>query len=407
MFAIKDESDRDSAATSAFASPKSLDSPQTPADCSVGGQPAGPSSGVPRAELPEVHSLFSHYTDPGVPHAAAGDKTRQARTETDRATDVQDKKKPQWKPGTPASFSAARARHHANVQRLSAELHKGAKLQDSRWGKRLPNACDWVLKGKTKLYALTETHDSAARANQLGATTGEVAYFGKSTPVPADSSYHETVLTDAANIELLFPGTAGYQTHGTIAVVEPVLQTEQYLQETLVHEVQHDADHHGTTPFERYKTEFDSYWIDRTFSEKSYSKKTGTANASATAADGTALVGFDNALQQQIFLHLYNDKNNYGYVASSWASDPGFVTQVKALTHATGLNLVDSVRIDDLYRPLVKTPPDIALAKKRLTLLNDHDRSAIVDSTMADTWRHLLDTLSPADKAWFKKELNL
>lgn len=73
----------------------------------------------------------------------------------------------------------------------------------------------------------------------------------------------------------------------------------------MVHEVQHDADRHDSEeghdkPFKspeeswnRYKTEFRSYWLDGGFDSSS------TTSGSATNAK------FDNAKQERIFKHMY------------------------------------------------------------------------------------------------------
>ena len=187
-------------------------------------------------------------------------------------------------------------------------------------------------------------------------------------------------------------------------IVDPVTKDKELVKETITHEVQHDADHHGGSDFERYQTEFDAYWIDKSFGAKS--SKSGTANDALAANDGTVMAGFDNARQQTIFLHLYNS-TSYPYVATGWGV-AAFKAKVLALKFPKGTNLINSARIDDLYLELTKSPPDIAAAKTKLTSLNDHDRAAIVSPAMADSWRTVIGALPSADdQKFFKKTLAL
>lgn len=318
----------------------------------------------------------------------------------------QNAKRKRWKAGAPADFATAEKRHRANLTLLDQMLKDGKTQKDSKWGKSWPNACQWLLAGKTTLHALTETHDSASRATTLGDASNR-AFFGTDATVPTMSSYNELDESDATNIELVDPSWLGYREEGTpskVVIIDPVTKGKESVKETIVHEVQHDADHHGSSDFAGYQTEFDSYWIDKTFVEES--SKSGSADDTMTAADGTVLAGFDNARQQRIFLHLYNS-DSYAYVATGW-TDATFKAQVLALKAPRGVNLVNSTRIDDLYLELVKSPPDVAEAKKKVKALNGHDRAAIVAKSMIGSWRDLIATLPAADdQAYFTKALGL
>ena len=79
-----------------------------------------------------------------------------------------------------------------------------------------------------------------------------------------------------------------------------------------------------------------------------------------------------------------------------------------ALKAPEGTNLIDSVRIDDLYLELTKSPANIVEAKKKLEKLTGHDRAAILDPAMAEPWRKVIQALpDPADRAFFTKGLQL
>ncbi len=308
--------------------------------------------------------------------------------------------------GAPASFAAANERHKANLSLLNNMLNTGKSEKDSKWGKSWPNACQWLLAGKTTLHALTETHDSLARATTLGDASLR-AFFGISAVVPTVSTYDENDQTKAANVDLVNPTWLGFRQAGSpskVVIIDPVTKSRSLVQETIVHEVQHDADHHGGADFERYQTEFDAYWIDKTFGD--VSSRHGSADDTMAAADGTVMSGFDNARQQRIFIHLY-DSTSYPYVATGWGV-AAFKAKVLALRFPTGTNLVNSVRIDDLYLELTKAPPDVAGAKKKLKLLTGHDQAAIASPAMIGAWRTLIATLSdPADRTYFTTRLGL
>jgi hypothetical protein len=351
------------------------------------------------AEGDSVQRHENLHRDPGT---EAEHEDRDA-VEGDTGRSAKSKK---WKAGAPGDFATAEARHKANLALLDKMLQDGKDEKDSKWGKSWPNACQWLLANKTTLHALTETHDSAARATTLGDATNR-AFFGTAAVVPTMSTYNEADQTDATNIELVDPSWLGYRQAGSpskVVIIDPVTKSKELVQETIVHEVQHDADHHGGGDFDRYQTEFDAYWIDKTYGDKS--SKTGSADDTMTADDGTVMAGFDNERQQTIFLHLYNSAT-YSYVATGWAT-AAFKASVLALTYPKGINLVNSTRIDDVYLELTKSPPDIGEAKKKVKDLTGHDRAAIVSPAMVGAWRDVVNALPDAgDQDYFKKELAL
>ncbi len=110
--------------------------------------------------------------------ATSGGADEQARTP----------KAKKFKAGVPATFAIANSRHIANIKRLKKMLDTGKSQKDSKWGKSWPNACQWLLAGKTSLHAVTETHDSQARAAAQGKPTMR-AFFGINRAVPNASSY--------------------------------------------------------------------------------------------------------------------------------------------------------------------------------------------------------------------------
>lgn len=301
------------------------------------------------------------------------------------------------------TYADALQNHQANLKNLDSLVKKGKKETSTRFGMAWPNACEWITAGKTQLHALTQTHDADARATTLGAA-GKKAMFGIDTPVPTASTYDENDLTKATNIYNANPTWLGFRRAGSpslVVIIEPTTKGEDSVKETITHEVQHDADHHGGDAWGGYSTEFRAYWIDGTYRNKS--EKSGSANETLTASDGTVLSGFDNARQQTIFRHLYNS-SSYAYVKANWGDDT-FKRKVLALKSPEGSNLVNSPRIDDVYLELVKATPSLETLKTLAGKLTKKDKEAIASSGMKAQWEELLkakfkdDELKSARKA--------
>jgi hypothetical protein len=64
------------------------------------------------------------------------------------------------------------------------------------------------------------------------------------------------------------------------------------------------------------------------------------------------------------------------------------------LVYPTGMNLVDSARIDELYQVLSKPNVDEDVVRLRLSELTPADRAAIKSVAMANTWRWVLSRLN-------------
>lgn len=312
-------------------------------------------------------------------------------------------------PAAPASaFETAKANHKANLDHLHKMIQDGKKAKpgDTRFGVAWPNSCEWLEAGRTSLHALTETHDSAARATALG-SAGKRAMFGIDTAVPAESDYNETTQTDARNVYAAQPSWLGFRRAGSpskVVIIEPTKKSTDLVQETIVHEVHHDADRHGSADFERYATEFRAYWIDGTY--RAEDATAGSADDTKTAADGTVLAGFDNARQQRIFLHLFNS-SSYPYVKDGWLNDKDFKKQVLAMKVPTGHNTINSVRLDDMYKAVQGFGTDEDAFHAAVAKLTPEEKAAIQGS-MRDTWIALIeDDFSTVEAAQIKKALGL
>lgn len=301
-------------------------------------------------------------------------------------------------------FAAAKARHQTNLTTLAGILKAGSGETATKFGAAWPNACQWIAAGKTQLHVLTQTHDASQRATALG-HGGEVAMFGMATQVPTMSEYAFDDLTDKTNIECDDTDTVGLHKHGPsrIAIIEPSTRAADDIKETIVHEVQHDADDHGSGDFERYQSEFCSYWVDQGYAKKAATS--GSADDGKKTDDGTELKGFDNARQQTIFKHVYD---GYPYVAKAWKDSAAFRKKVLALKQPEGVNLVDSPRIDDLRRELTMLFVSVKDSKAALAKLTEGDKEAIRSEGMRKQWLALLEHgLDGEDLTFFKKALGL
>jgi hypothetical protein len=300
---------------------------------------------------------------------------------------------------TASTYEEAKKRHQENLDHLTKLLDEGskAKAEDTRFGIAWPNTCGWLKANKTSLHALTETHDATARATALG-KADKKAMFGIDTAWPTTSEYKESDQSDQTNIYLANPSWLGFRRSGSpskVVIIEPTKKTDDLVRETMVHEVQHDADHHGGDDWDRYVTEFRAYWIDGTY--RTYSADAGTADDTMTAKDGTKLEGFDNARQQKIFSHLYNSAS-YQYVKDGWSAGGDFKTKALATTKPTGINLTNSSRADDLLLAVNAGKPKEEL-DKLIEALTAEDKTQIASDAAKADWVKAIDAKYAGDDA--------
>ncbi|MDY0061182.1 MAG: hypothetical protein RBU45_15345 [Myxococcota bacterium] len=295
-------------------------------------------------------------------------------------SDIAQVQQPPQAESTQAQFDKAKGKHKKNLQTLDAMVKSGTKETGTKYGTAWPNACEWIQAGKTNLHALTQTHDAAARATALG-QNGNNAMFGYGVASPTESDYNKDDVTDKRNIyEYAKPNWLGFRQASTpslVAIIEPADKSKDDVQGIIVHEIQHDADHHADDPWSGYETEFRAYWLQQSFQDQSPESGTGTD-------------GFDSARQQAILTHLYNDPS-YAYVKDAWDNDTdGFQGKVIALKFPKGLNIVNSPRIDDVYLEMTKATPDKAKVIEKAGKLTKADKKAIRDKGMKSDWEKLI-----------------
>lgn len=297
------------------------------------------------------------------------------------------------------------ASHRQNLDWLHRLIKDGKKAApgDTRFGVAWPNSCEWLDAGKTTLHALTEIRDAAGRAFADG--PGKKAMFGMDVPAPRERAAGEIGPIREQAIYLAQPTWLGFRRAGSpskIVIIEPCQKPVDLIREIIVHEVQHDADHHGASDFDQYATELRAYWIDGSY--RSRDARPDSADPGLRASDGTALSGFDNARQQHIFLHLYSS-SAYPFVRERWHRDPDFRRKVLALTRPEGHNIINSIRLDAMYRAAQPGAADHDAFRAAMAALTPEERQAIRGRAMRGRWIALIDRGFPRARATALKKL--
>ena len=330
-----------------------------------------------------------------------------------------------------ALYRAQLVKHRQQVANVEQWLNAGRNAQSLQ----LRNSVEWVRR-KAKLYVLTETADVKYRAKILlrrqgkKLTNQDATYFpnpasghGAIGDGPAEAHAYDTA-SALSNTTVLNKRINGWNSPGYIAVTEDGTVDQATFNQTLRHEVQHDADkHRGDKLSENlraaelasqqglqgaqaehdfqyalrmYKTEY------RAHSYQGGAPGFGAPNQPVVQARGRAW----DRRQLAIFEHIRGD---YPVVAAAVGGDQPTVQQRRFISEAfvysnpdtEGFNKYSSVRIDDLYlalhavRPGTSNPRDPA-AKAVLwaaQLLSAADADYIVrnDGRQAPMLNNLID----------------
>ena len=201
--------------------------------------------------------------------------------------------------------------------------------------KRLANSIRWYQQGKSKLYVLTRTADSADRG-ALAAKSGkaqqrELAFFGSNILTEEGGTYNEKDMEDHQNIKFSPEESGGFRlaTGGEVYVLEPSCPGQREgrpsIGEVLKHETQHEADidfnldymakggndlNGPDYAFNTYKTEFRAYtaqeapWLSEDTDQKS------DHNIPPGMTDN-----WISKTHKNIFLHIYK---RYPKVKAAW-----------------------------------------------------------------------------------------
>ncbi len=246
--------------------------------------------------------------------------------------------------GGDAGYAAALAQHTKDRQALVEAVLQAMRSPD----RRLRNSAEWVLAGRIKLYALTETHDSVARAAANGKPNLR-AFFGHggSDPAAGDAPghvfgapvpYNKDNQADTNGVLFDADNSGGFNMPGkpkiwinrpsqidALNAIRAANQQGQFapVAETLKHETQHVSDiefraaAHATvlgdvdaySAFEEYKTEYRAYIAQ----DPAWLKKEAPADL---RFQGYA---WRDKAQYHIFEHLYT---SYDRIRAAWDRNP-------------------------------------------------------------------------------------
>lgn len=282
-------------------------------------------------------------------------------------------------------FNAAKEKHMADRAALRKHVERGIAMGRAK-EERLVNSCEWVQKGKTKLYAITPTGDSAERLTAAGKNPAkDEAFFPRGSGGPGDvfsepAEYNYKDITDNTGIILDDDGkvTAGWNNAGYVAVANAQSVTQDYVWETLRHEVQHDSDQNrdkaaaapnrNMVNLEGYKTEYRAY----NYEQGKYDKLSHAVNVTKYGYTWTQK-------QRAIFEDVFK---GYDHTSDGWGKDTSNNPLDKKVPSGTGaalarrqarkvfqeavvayvnpdtegFNKYNSVRVDDFYLKLKAIP---------------------------------------------------
>lgn len=261
------------------------------------------------------------------------------------------------------------------------------------------NACQWIDAGEVQVVLL-------ARAAAPRQSPADDLYFGEGNIYPATQPDPSQV---SAGDDFPYASTWGICDGTTLWLIDLIdgAWTDDTIKDTVIHEVQHDADGGPGDEFnqdnaraERYQTEFRARWIEPD-ATADYGDPLDPPDPSLTIewphGSGTtiALTGFANRRQQGIFKTLADDTGGgYAFIPRLYASKLWFRRMVRHFTIAAGGNLVDSVRIQRLTQLIVANEPAMNVLTVAATSLDSVDCHFLADrAAAADFWatasRHL------------------
>jgi hypothetical protein len=243
-----------------------------------------------------------------------------------------------------AAYQRAVDYHLASRAAMNAWLD-GALAQ--RRNKVLRNSAEWVRSGRVKVFCQTKTHDSAARVRAAGEPRRFQAIFGypagalSEAPVPYLRKRRGDAAFDNTNVAIEAP-SGGFNNPGEIGIVDPVHAGKKYFLDSIVHEVQHDADHTPETDEGHYKSEVNARWTEGRFAHLSARRRIQRMGHTWTVR------------QYAIFQNLWAYKDLYGYVRENWndadrAKRAAWRSMVVGYRLPESPNPINSVRIEALH----------------------------------------------------------
>jgi hypothetical protein len=282
------------------------------------------------------------------------------------------------------------------------------------------NSCQWIAQGKSTLVVFTPTHDAQTRR------PGFIAYFDRKVKFPQTGGDYaeQSEAGDTDHIQYAPPDWAGGMQGGELSLIDPAKFSDAGLKGTIVHEVQHAADQNAFgqagrvegTPgvtggdalqsaqrYNDYQSEFRAYWLeapegssrDRFGSSQKLAQNSTPVvwTDPATQKKLSVATGLANARQEKIFWYLHDNYPGLR-VAETYATDASYRAMVNSFARPVGVNLVNSVRVQEMIKAIEalaaakggasKTSPPVDPAKvndlfQKVTALDETDRAFLED----------------------------
>lgn len=258
--------------------------------------------------------------------------------------------------------------HEQDRQKLTEAVQQGRVEQgNDDVTRRLRNSCEWILKGKTKLFAITQTGDTDERIREAGMNPADDAAFfpqGMSATGPghildAPQDYNWQDLTDNAGVELDEDGkaTEGWNDTGFVAITNASTKGRDAIWETIRHEVQHDSDRSAEKiEAGRLANTWDEEWESYKTEYRAYNYEGGQYdNLSHGVIENHLGVDWTEK-QWAIFNGIYN---GYEHTKELWDNAPNHY-KMKIVNYknpdSAGFNKYNSVRVDDFYNEVMQIP---------------------------------------------------
>lgn len=386
--------------------------------------------GIQKAVLPQAEiSLLA---------APSQDGSRQCAVDRIRALSLaQDYERPSAWDALPQSKDHQIRRHRQSVNLLLQMISVGAKAQDDVVWR---NTCQWFLgvdkvagSGcKIGLHVLLTRHDSAdlvadwKKNHKSDARDNLRAYFGASWAVPfrgddardapqGETAHGSEMCTRFEAYPDCYIGEADLQAQYVaegqkILIVDPMSYSPQELKAIIKHQVQGAvayAEGAGKGPRddkEFYQAEFTKHWI-RHFPAGT-SRGPGPADP-IPLGDGRELRGLRHN-QAIVVKEIWADHQR---VRTAWNATFGsdFQKFLVRMEIPRGKNLINSPRIDNLYRALHADSLDLGAVTGAYNALDSDDRTAISSEGSVAAWRDEIEAakLPRAQEAQLMRSLKL
>ncbi len=273
------------------------------------------------------------------------------------------------------------------------------------------NSCEWIAAGRSTLIIFSLTHDATTRR------PGSLAYFDQQVSYPnVGGDYAEQPSPDDDDhIKYAPPNWLGGMQANEFSLLDPARQSDAELKSTFIHEVQHAADQTfwGRNPnpppgrvagspgltgsdalvsaglYNHYQSEFRSYWLQEP--EGSPRNRFGSSQRAATNTRPvtwtnpsnnqafSSTTSFQNERQERIFWHLFAHYPEL-QIPQTYTQDAAYQNMVDTFAQPSGINLINSVRIQALTDALQQckpsmgsTVPEIREVFNRADALNSTD----------------------------------